>query len=1139
MALAQQERFISGRITDTANDEPVPGAAVFFDNTTAGTTTDADGQYRLKIPGQGSYRLTVSHVGYQAIFIDIEPNNTSTIFNVALQSIELDEVTVTTKVRFRQTDINLFWRTILGKNPSRRTIQATNPENVYYFYNTETRILTVTCREPLQIINYETGYQIQYVLNHFTHDYNTGFTDWRYQSVFTELEPQNPRQKDTWGKNRKEVYDISLTKFIKSLYNNTLKNDGFVLANFDLSLVDRDEILQTNPVTNSKTINTDGLFLLICYGKPVTDRNLARLQSLQQNSQQTPVKVLPPVDRIPGESYSLSIEEQQRREAREISSYRKQQLQQMENMIAGFDNEGKIKNMLQGDSIRIYPDGTFTNTLSMGRVNNSASLMGLGMRLPVEYLPDDSSHSAIADVIAENGNDFDQIVLHFDRQLSVFPQEKIHLHTDRDFYVPGEKIWFKAYVVDAHTHTSIDSSRYVYAELISPTDTLVSRVMIRPENNMYYGHLFLSEIVPEGNYTLRAYTRYMENLGDDYFFKKNIRIGNIKRESTNARKRESVRSDYEVSFFPEGGNLVEGVWNKVAFKALNRNGYAEMIAGTIVDETGAEITSVQTLHAGMGVFTHMPEQGKRHYLKCRNGNGLEKRFELPQANPRACALAISQNNNRISVGIRKSSQNPDSPLFLLAQCRGEALYFSEWDQKNEHVSFVKEGFPSGIIQFVLFDAQMNPVSERLVFNKNDDEANVDFQTNKASYEKREKVTVTLTSPLSGIDNADLNTSEFQIQQAQRAAMQLTLSGHFSVSITDDADIAIDSTTTILSSLLLSSELKGYIENPAWYLKDNIQSTTALDYLMMTHGWRRYNIPEVIKGNTEVPEIPFQTGQQISGKVRGFLFRPVAGSEVLIVAEEEGYGLTTTDEKGIFMFQDFEYPDSASFMIQALSRRGSSNVELVLDEEPFPKLVHAPQTPVIAIATNTALEEGEHTGSPIHTNAFIAKAEQRARYDEDMRVVQLGVIEVSAPRIDRKEERRLEFWANRSSDFTVRREEIERVFYSNTAQYLTFVPGVRVSPNPYEINEYTVFITGMNGSPLLLVDGMEIESLSDISPVEVESIDILKIAGATMAGMRGAGGVISITTRTGGESNEIKKVNQTVYTPLGYQKPVEF
>jgi len=774
----------------------------------------------------------------------------------------------------------------------------------------------------------------------------------------------------------------------------------------------------------------------------------------------------------------------------------------------------------------------------MGSVNNSASLMGLSMRLPTEFVPE----TAISEVIDEKKNDFDIIFQHFAQQLNVFPQEKIHLHTDRDYYVPGEKIWFKAYVANAATHQHTTNSRYVYVELISPVDTLISRVMIRPENDMYYGHLFLSELIPEGNYTLRAYTRYMENLGDDYFFKKNIRIGTL--TSTNmsltSQSSQSVqnggnrgngersgnrgnRNDFDVTFFPEGGNLVEGIWNKVAFKALNRNGYPETVTGEIVDESGAEITSVQTFHAGMGVFVCSPEQGKRYYLKCRNGNGLEKQFILPLPASRAYTLTASQQNKRILIGLRKSTDTPSIPCYLLAHCRGTVLYFDLWNQKNDAVVFSEEELPSGIIQFVLFDEQMNPLSERLIFNKNfaNDVSTVEFQTDKTSYEKHEKVIATLSE-----------VPSLSPSLSGRAGVGLS---SFSIAITDDTDITVDSTTTILSSLLLSSELKGYIENPAWYLQDNIQSVTALDYLMMTHGWRRYNIPEVVKGNPETPKIPFQTNQQLSGKVRGMFSRPVSDSEVLIVTEAGEYGLTTTDEKGSFMFQDFEYPDSSAFMIQALSRRGNNNVELVVDEESFPTLIHVP---FVEADDYPSMNETDNNSS-LRTDAFIEKAEQRSRYDEEMRVIHLSEIVVTAPRIEQKVERRLEFWVNASADYTIRRDLIEKIFYINVAQYLNYVPGVKVIPNLGEINSYFIQLCPLCGAPLILIDGFPIDDIRDISPDIVESIDVLKYASATGFGMRGANGIVSITTRRGGEENEIEKFNQTIYTPLGYQKPVEF
>jgi hypothetical protein len=250
---------------------------------------------------------------------------------------------------------------------------------------------------------------------------------------------------------------------------------------------------------------------------------------------------------------------------------------------------------------------------------------------------------------------------------------------------------------------------------------------------------------------------------------------------------------------------------------------------------------------------------------------------------------------------------------------------------------------------------------------------------------------------------------------------------------------------------------------------------------------------------------------------------VADSEVLIVTEDGEYGMTETDEKGTFMFQDFEYPDSTTFMIQALSRKGSDRVELVLDAESFPKPVRA-----VEMENNPSLQK----------NDFIAKAEQRAQYDEDIRVIHLDEIEVSASRIERKQEPRLEFWANRSADYTIRREEIERMHFSFTAQYLSLVPNVKVNPTG-EIGKFSIQVCALCPPPLMLVDGVQLDDLSFIPPAIVESIDVLKFASATGFGVRGAHGIVSITTRRGGEDKEIEKSTQTVFTPLGYQKPVEF
>jgi len=334
------QRYISGHIADDIEGNPIPAATVFIAGTTSITTTDAEGYYRLKIPGEGTYLLVVSHAGYQRIYKDIAPGNESLEFDTFMKIQVLDEIEISTRARFRKMDINLFWNSILGKNPNEKTIHPTNPEAVYYDYNPRTRILTVTCREPLHIVNYETGYQIQYYLDWFTHDYNTNNADWEAQSVFTELVPATITQKQRWEQSRKDVYQVSITRFIKSLYNNSLKKDGFELMSiyyvrgtyknsvkklwspydpFDRSIFDPDSILSNNSIDNSKTFDlSNKVFMLICHGN--------------------------------------------------------------------MGMRGEFRNQLRGGLIRIYPDGTYTEKLYLSAEDRISPLLtGLYMTLPIEY----------------------------------------------------------------------------------------------------------------------------------------------------------------------------------------------------------------------------------------------------------------------------------------------------------------------------------------------------------------------------------------------------------------------------------------------------------------------------------------------------------------------------------------------------------------------------------------------------------------------------------------------------------------------------------------------------------------------------------------------------------------------------------
>lgn len=774
----------------------------------------------------------------------------------------------------------------------------------------------------------------------------------------------------------------------------------------------------------------------------------------------------------------------------------------------------------------------------------------------------------------------DTVIRRLWTQTYLFPQEKLYLQTDKPTYVAGEKIWFRAFLVNALSNKPEQGSRYIYTELVNPFDSVVYRVKVRPDtDSVFAGYLKLSQTLPEGRYILRAYTRYMENQGEESFFRKTLPVvsplsrsvqltsafradeqGKItgyfnfkhpakdtviplqslsfqtSRKELNYKPTEQgirvklgsgapprallVRggnyasyvpvappvTDYAVSFLPEGGYLLAGVSCRTAFKALNEQGYSEEVTGTVTDDAGTEILSFATLHAGMGCFDFTPEAGKTYYALCRNRSGQVKKILLPPVQPSGYTVKVNALRGQLYVAVNRSADIvvPDSSLQVLVHQEGMPLYAGRWDFGKPYLCFDNPLLPPGPVHVLLLSGTGRILSERVAFIRKKPEAVASVSPDSVRYGRREKIRL-------HISVAD--------------SLGNPLAGSGALAVTDKRDVPADSCTTIFTSLLLSANLKGHIEDPGWYFRTSTKETLqALDLLMLTQGWNRYDMPAVLRGEYRYPAVPPEQSMQLSGTVTGYYRRkPLAGAPVRIWSPDvRMVQETVTDRAGRFCLQHFEFPDSTRYMLTATDKTGKGTPVLEADPDRFPAATLA--LPFMPVRRRIALP-------------YIEKADRQIAAEEGIRTVFLDEVLVTAPK---KKETKTVFQTVLGAK-TMDEEEIERSGASDFAMLVASrFPGFQSFNGCLRYHGYPALLMI---DQVLNDDVARCDMLTQSLRVEdVEQIDVIKdaqlISWVPIVPSAFAPCLVAVKLKSGKVMEEPQPNRATVQL-LGYQQPVEF
>ena len=777
---------------------------------------------------------------------------------------------------------------------------------------------------------------------------------------------------------------------------------------------------------------------------------------------------------------------------------------------------------------------------------------------------------------ASSGNLTTTIASRFSALWHGAPQEKVYLHTDKPYYSAGEDIWFSAHLVNAATHKPDTRSRFVYVELINKQNNIIQRVKIRRDSAGLAGRIPIPAEIQPDEYILRAYTNWMINATVDFFFSKKlyignelddrarlthsfgtpdrgripltltvtstfgrplpdleVRIGSTKLQSggqrlkTNAQGRvettipydkrmgdpeilvdqtglrlhriipfPETNNDFDLQFFPESGVFLNDQMQTIGFKAIGSDGLSTEVSGEILNQNNEVVAGFKTTHKGMGKLVLKTYPGEVYHAIVKDKNGLTKRIDLPATATEGIVLQLQSNRGRTYYRLLNQSTMPSDSLYLMIHSRG--IVYLTLPFTNTEGQLPESFLPAGVTSYSVIDSLGNTYCERLLFIRNFSLPEITMQSDRNRYGRRApvKLNFKLTEP-----------------DATPAT------GSFSISITDNELVKPDSVgDNIFTYLLLSSELKGYIEDPQEYFKDDNPATREkTDILMLTQGWRRFNTADLVKGRT--PEHPhyMEIGQTISGKVLNLFNRPARNSGIIMLSDfKNQVRLATTDSLGRFEISGIEFPDSTTFILKAQSRSRIADVEIIPDPDIFPS--SRIDIPFREVPQNLPEDD------------YLMLSKERYYTEGGMLVINLNEFTVTG---QSKTESTQHFYSG-MADITFDQKKLDDYPGFMLLDILAMFPGVQVDGE-------RVSIRG-GGQPLFMVDGIEYDNIDDVrflSVSEIEEIALFRGASASIFGSRGGNGAIAITLKKGAIVQRERAPSIADITPLGYQLPSAF
>lgn len=653
-------------------------------------------------------------------------------------------------------------------------------------------------------------------------------------------------------------------------------------------------------------------------------------------------------------------------------------------------------------------------------------------------------------------------------------KEFFYTHFNKAVYFPGENIWFKVYVLDYVSRQPFLPTRNLHAELYGPSGKLVQKKLLYVAEASTHGDFRLSDTLPPGTYTFRAYTNWSKNFGEHFTFTQPLTVVGKTVAAKEAAK--SLTEHPDVQFFPEGGSLIADIQNTVAFKVVNRDGFGMLLQGTLKLD-GKSLQTITSNSFGMGRFNLLPKTSGVYTAVFPSPGRDSFAVDLPKPIEKGITLTVDAVSNdsvlvTVLTNVTTLKEVRGQDFHIMVHRQGNGTFFKGTFGRFHKFSLPKSYFPQGVAHLTLFDHQNRPIADRAVFMH------------------PPRTSLNVTSKRQG----DSVQVEFLTSLADKP-----LSSNLSVSLLPVGTEADDFGRNIYSRYFLEGDIKGFIEHPSYYFEGDRDGRKAdLDNLLLVHGWRSYNWNTILNSKADTMAHAFYQGLNFKGKIPGYRQASENDSTVLTLLSPANNITLTSKVKADGTFE-FPY----------LYLRDSSQLALTTTAVKWQSSLVAAETELVGISFDSA------TISPVHLVAKKTVNSQQAMIANagDLEEV---IIRTKAP--EQKVFQNDPYVNNHDREYKIDDAAIRR--HRNLTDLLRTQFGI----NSTEDGAGNVIIQMVNGPfsigsanlpPTLIVDGMAMGSLNLLRTLRVTDVEAIAVNryGNTMLGSRGAGGSIVIKTRT--------------------------